>query len=150
MSLTYAGQIFLLGVKQGLSAIHEGRRYIGSVGRGEEGVVRIGIFSSLASGFLSDLLRSYSKDHSGVRTELIDGNPAEHVARIRQLRLDVVFITGTSAWSECETAHLWSERVFAVLPEEQALARKEILHWADLAGEHFIVSDVAPGPQIHE
>lgn len=150
VSLTYAGQIFLLRTRQGLRAIHEGRRYIGTVGRGEEGVVRIGISSSLASGFLSDLLRSYSKDHSGVRTELIDGNPTEHVAGIRQLRLDVAFITGTSAWTECETAHLWSERVFAVLPEDHALTLKEVLNWADLAGEHFIVSDVAPGPQIHE
>lgn len=150
VSLTYAGQIFLLRARQGLRAIHEGRRHIGTVGRGEEGVVRIGIFSSLASGFLSDLLRSYSKDHGGVRTEFIDGNPMEHVAGIRQLRLDVAFITGTSEWNDCETAHLWSERVFAVLPEEHALAHKEMLSWHDFAGEHFIVSDVAPGPEIHD
>jgi len=150
VSLTYAGQIFFLRAKQGLRTIHEGRRYIGTVGRGEEGVVRIGIFSSLASGFLSDLLRSYGKDHSGVRTELVDGNPMEHIAGIRQLRLDVAFITGTSAWPECETAHLWSERVFAVLPDEHRLTRKDLLSWHDLAGEPFIVSDAAPGPEIHE
>lgn len=147
--LTYAGEIFLRRAKQGLTAIHEGRRYIGTVGRGEEGVVRIGLFSSLASGFLSDLLRCYSKDHGGVRTEFIDGNPIEHVARVRQLRLDVAFIAGASEWSDCETAHLWSERIFAVLPDEHALARKAVLSWADLAREHFIVSDVTPGPEIH-
>lgn len=150
VSLTYAGQIFFLRAKQGLRTIHEGRRYIGTVGRGEEGVVRIGIFSSLASGFLSDLLRSYGKDHRGVRTELVDGNPMEHIAGIQQLRLDVAFITGTSVWPECETAHLWSERVFAVLPDEHRLTRKDLLNWHDLAGETFIVSDAAPGPEIHE
>lgn len=32
---------------------------VGSFGRGEAGKVRIGIFSSLASGFLADLLRAY-------------------------------------------------------------------------------------------
>lgn len=150
VSLTYAGKIFLLRAKQGLITINEGCRSIGTVGRGEAGIVRIGIFSSLMSEFMSDLLRSYSKNHAGVRTELIDGNPTELVAGIRQLRLDIAFITGTAAWSDCETAHLWSERVFVALPDEHVLTCKELLSWTDLAGEDFIVSDTSPGPEIHD
>ncbi len=150
VSLTQAGQHFLLRARKALRQIGEGARDVAAIGRCEDGRVKIGIFSSLASGFLSDLLRVYDQNHAGVRIEFVDGNPAEHVSAIRQLRLDVAFITGTSGWSECETDHLWSERVFAVLPGSHPLADKVELDWSDLAGETFIVSDTAPGPEIHD
>jgi DNA-binding transcriptional LysR family regulator len=150
VSLTYAGERFLRRARQGLRAIQEGARNIAAIGGGEEGVVRIGIFSSLSSGFLSDLLRAYDRDFAKVRMEFIDGNPVDHVAAIRQFRLDVAFITGTSTWTDCETMHLWSERVFVVLPDAHPLVRKKELDWADLIDQTFIVSDVAPGQEIHD
>lgn len=150
VSLTYAGERFSRRARQGLRTIHEGTRSISVIGRGEEGIVRIGIFSSLASGFLSDLLHAYDRVHNKVRLDIIDGDPAEHVAAIRQLRMDIAFITGTSAWSDCETAHLWSEQVFAVLPDEHSLSLKNELEWSDLAEESFIVSEAAPGPEIYD
>ena len=150
VSLTYAGERFLRRVRHGLRIIHEGTRSIATVGRGEEGVVHVGIFSSLASGFLSELLCDYAKRHKKVRMEFVDGDPADHVAAIRDLRLDVAFVTGTSIWAGCEIAPLWLERVFAVLPDEHRLADKEEIEWADLAGESFIVTHVAPGQEIHD
>jgi DNA-binding transcriptional LysR family regulator len=38
--------------------------------------------------------------------------------------LDIAFLTGTLEWPRCETTYLWSERVFVVLPEAHALARR--------------------------
>ena len=110
VSLTYAGERFLRKARQGLRTIHEGAHSIATIGRGEEGVVRIGIFSSLASGFLSDLLRVYDKRHNKVRVDFVDGDPFDYIAFIREFRLDMAFVTGTSAWSNCETTSLWSER----------------------------------------
>jgi DNA-binding transcriptional LysR family regulator len=80
----------------------------------------------------------------------VDGNPAEHVAAIRQFRLDIAFLTGTSEWPRCETVHLWSERVFAVLPEAHVLAQRDEVSWHDLANETFIVSDAPPGQELHD
>lgn len=148
--LTLAGQRFLVRARKGLQQIDAGAKDVAAIGRVENGRIRIGIFSSLASGFLRDLFAAYDRQHEDVQVELIDGNPAEHVAAVRQLRIDVAFITGTGQWSDCETEYLWSERVFAVLPSEHRLCGKEQLDWADLAGEGFIVSDTAPGPEIHD
>jgi len=148
--LTLAGQRFLRRARTALQQINDGTREVAAVGRSDEGRIRIGIFSSLASGFLADLLRIYDKDHAGVLIDLIDGNPPEHVAAIRQLRLDVAFITGTSEWSGCQTENLWSERVFAVLPVDHPLTAKSRLDWPDLAHESFIVSDGAPGQEIRD
>ncbi len=85
-----------------------------------------------------------------VRVDFLDGNPAEHIAAIRQLRLDVAFLTGTQDWIDCERVPLWSERVFAALPDDHVLVAREELAWDDLAGESFIVNVAPPGQEIHD
>lgn len=150
VSLTLAGQRFLPRARKALRQVDQGARDVAVIGRSEDGRIKVGIFSSLASGFLSELLRVYDKEHARIRIDLVDGNPSEHVAAVRQLRIDVAFITGTTEWSGCETEQLWTERVFAVLPMDHALCGKKELDWCDLADERFIVSDAAPGPEIHD
>jgi DNA-binding transcriptional LysR family regulator len=148
--LTNAGRRFLPKARKVLRDVAEGYEVVDAIGRVREGSLRIGIFSSLASGFLFQLLQIYGREHDGVHVEFVEGNPADHVAAIRQLRLDVAFLTGTAGWAGCETEYLWSERVFAVLPERLPIADKEELTWHDLAGHRFIVSDAAPGQEIHD
>lgn len=148
--LTLAGERFLRRARRALKSISDGARDVGAIGRNEEGGIRIGIFSSLASGYLTELIRAYSERHAGVRIEFIDGDPAEHIAAVRQVRIDIAFVTGVAEQPGCETAHFWSERVFAVLPVDHSLAMKDGLEWRDLLHERFIVSDVAPGPEIQD
>lgn len=150
VSLTYAGERFLRRARKAIRVIGEGATDVGSVGRSENGRVRIGIYSSIASGFLAELLRAYGERHGRVRIELIDGNPDEHVAAIRQLSLDVAFITGTRDWPDCERTPLWSERIFAVLPDHHRLAHHSELTWRDLIVEPFVVTEAAPGQEIHD
>ncbi|MFC5393989.1 LysR family transcriptional regulator [Bosea vestrisii] len=149
VSLTLSGQRFLRRARKALQQIDDGAKDVGAIGRVERGKVKVGIFSSFASGFLANLFRAYDQEHGKVRIDFIDGAPAEHVAAIRQLRLDVAFLTGTRDWSDCETTYLWSERVFVVLPDTHPLVGKEVLDWPDLAHEAFIVSETPPGPEIH-
>lgn len=148
--LTVAGQKFLSSARRALRQIDIGVTKVGADGRADEGLLKVGIFSSLASGFLFDLLRRFGKHHPAIQIDLMDGNPAEHVAAVRKLDLDIAFITGTARWDGCETEHLWCERVFVVLPADHPQAVKAELGWLDLAGERFIVSDVAPGQEIHD
>lgn len=148
--LTVAGQEFLRSARHALRQIDIGVTKVAAVGRADQGLLKVGIFSSLASGFLFDLLRTFGRHHPTVQIDLMDGNPAEHVAAVRKLDLDIAFITGTTRWDGCETEHLWCERIFVVLPTDHPLAAKAELGWPDLTGERFIVSDVAPGQEIHD
>lgn len=148
--LTVAGQEFLRSARHALRQIDIGVTKVAAVGRAEQGLIKVGIFSSLASGFLFDLLRTYGQRHPNVKIDIIDGSPPEHVAAVRNLNLDVAFITGMPAWDGCEAEHLWCENVFLVLPADHPLANKPDLGWADLASERFIVTDGAPGLEIHE
>lgn len=148
--LTMAGQRFLRRARDALQHLEDGINDVAAIGRSEAGYIKIGIFSSLASGFLFELLRMHNKNHPDIEVVLINSDPSEHVAAIRQLRLDIAFVTGTTRWDDCESEHLWSEAVFAVLPNEHPLATKERLCWGDLFGEKFIVSNVAPGREIRD
>lgn len=148
--LTVAGREFLRNARHALRQIDIGVTKVAAVGRAEQGLIKVGIFSSLASGFLFDLLRAFGTRHPNVQVDLIDGNPPEHIAAVRKLCLDVAFITGTAAWDGCEAEHLWCEKVFVVLPDNHPLTGKPELGWGDLVSERFIVSDVAPGQEIHD
>lgn len=150
VSLTFAGERFLRRARQVLRSIGDGMHDIASIGRSEHGQVRIGIYSSIASGFLAELLRRYADRHSEVQIDLIDDNPGEHIAAIRRFRLDVAFMTGVRDWPGCETLPLWSERVFVVLPDRHPLVGRGELEWRQLADEKFIVNEIAPGQEVHD
>jgi len=148
--LTIAGSEFLDSARSALRQIDAGIIKVSAIGRAEHGAVKVGIFSSLASGFLFDLLSAFGATHPNVHVDVIDGNPPEHVAAVRKLCIDVAFITGTDIWEGCEAEYLWSEKVFAALPADHILAEKAYVEWSDLVSERFIVSNVAPGHEIHE
>lgn len=112
--MTLAGQRFLRRARKGLQLISDGARDVAAIGRSEQGRIKVGIFSSLASGFLSDLFQAYDQNHADVRIDFSDGDPAEHVAAVRQIQLDVAFVTGTREWAGCEREYLLRMHGFQV------------------------------------
>jgi DNA-binding transcriptional LysR family regulator len=149
-SLTFAGERFLQRARKAVNQVACAAQDAGAIGRGQEGIVRIGLFSSLASGFLPKLVGTYRADHAGVRLEYIEGGPVDHISAVRQHRLDVAFLTGPGSVDGCDLLHLWDERVYVAMPEGHELAEKEEITWSDLRGQQFIVSEAPPGPQIHD
>lgn len=122
----------------------------GSAGRGSEGVLRIGILSSVSFGFVRDLLGHYRCHHPAIAIDIVEGSASEQIARITERQIDIAFVTGTPPASHCDTAVLWEARVFVALPQWKALAGEAEISWHALLGEHFIVSREAPGPEIHD
>lgn len=150
VALTDAGRRFLPRARTALRQIAVGVHEVAAAGAVSAGQIRIGIFSSLASGFLPNLLRAYHERYPDIAIQLQDANPAEHIEAVRRLRVDLAFIAGSEGWEGCESEVLWHERVFVVLPSEHALSRCDVLDWSLLQDEHFLVSEAAPGPEIHD
>ena len=150
VTLTNAGKQFVQRGRKALTEIGLARAEAAAIGRGEDGHIRIGIFSSLASGFLSDLIDAFGAQHPAVKLTFIDGNPADHIAAIRKHHLDVAFITGCADWPGCDGRQLWTERIFVVLPAGHRLCGDGEVQFEELAGEPFIVSESAPGEEIHD
>lgn len=150
VTLTNAGNRFLTHARAAIGRIEYTLKDAGAAGRGELGMVRVGIFSSLASGFLADLLQAYQAENPFVHLDFAEDSPTEHVSAVQHHRMDVTFLTGEPVAYGCETARLWEERVFAVLPQDHGLIENGEVAWGDLHDEHFIFRKTNPGPEIHD
>lgn len=129
--LTWAGQQFLAEFSPALELFESARRSASAARRVEAGLVQIGIITSLAGGFLRQLVQSYTEKHPRVTIDVRDGGRGEHLAAVRARRLDAAVITGAGPVSGCETRELWRERVHVVLPESHPLAARPKLDWPD-------------------
>lgn len=150
VKLTYAGERFVSRVRSALDQISHAARDVGAIGRAEDGVVRIGIFSSMASGFLAELFQAYGAGHAGVRLEFVDGAPLDYATAVRQHRLDIAFVTGNRAMTDCEVLQLWTERLFVALPAHHRLSLLSEIDWPHLNGDSFVVAEAQSGPDISE
>lgn len=148
--LTDAGRRLLSEIKPAVEQLELARKKASAAGRGETGVVRVGILTSLAGGFLRQLLRCYAVRHPKITIDIRDGSRADHVGAIRRHKLDVAFLTGDRGIADCEMSPLWEERVHVALPKDHALADEGPIDWPELRGECFIVSRFAPGPEVHD
>jgi DNA-binding transcriptional LysR family regulator len=142
VTLTNAGRKFLSHVRMAISRIEYALKDAGAAGRGEVGRVGIGIFSSLASDFLADLLQAYQAEHPFIHLDFVEDGPAQDISAIQHHRLDIAFVIGEPVACGCEAARLWEERVFAVLPQDHHLIQREEVGWNDLRDKHFIVSEI--------
>ncbi|MCP1931010.1 LysR substrate-binding domain-containing protein [Bradyrhizobium elkanii] len=148
--LTHAGQCFLGHARRAVREVAHAVVEVGAIGRGETGAVRVGIFSSLASGFLAALLREYLVRHPDVRTDVIEGGPSGHLAAVRQHQTDIAFLTGEQEVEGCDRLHLWDERVLVAMRSEHPFSNLAAVSWEHLRDERFLVSEADPGPEIHD
>lgn len=140
VKLTDAGRRFVCRTQIALDQIGSATKDVGLMGRAENGVVRIGIFSSMVSGFLAELFQAYDAKHAGVRLDFVDCMPSDYIAAIRQHRLDVAFVSGELALTDCDVAKLWTEQLFVVLPTHHRLGAQPAVDWSDLRGQTFVFS----------
>lgn len=150
VKVTNAGIHFFEQAKLALEYLDVAVESAGMAGRVERGSLKIGIFSSLASGFLPELLRCYSTRHPEIEVNIVEGSPREILARLRAEQLDITFVMGQPVARDCDVVRFWSERVFVVLPDTHALCAKDAIAWEDLRNERFILSRSERGLVIHD
>ena len=148
VNLTFAGQRFLGRARQAIDQLDEGVREVAAIGRSDAGHVRVGVFSSLASGFLSTLFGDYDERYPIINIYFEDGSAEIHLNSINKVELDVAFTIGNRHSHSNDFTHLWSERVFFALWEGHPLTKKRELHWADLVHERFLVCSGGPGDEV--
>jgi DNA-binding transcriptional LysR family regulator len=150
VKLTQAGEVFVCHARNALKQVSNATLDVGAIGRGETGVIRIGIFSSLASGFLAELLSCFCAQNSDVRIDLVEGAPSDHIAAVRQHRMDVAFVTGVPTSDNCDVSQFWSERVYVVVPASHTLAQQLSIRWSDLQDQFFVVGEADTGSEIYD
>nr|WP_308437844.1 LysR family substrate-binding domain-containing protein [Acinetobacter seifertii] len=107
--------------------------------QGEYGRLRIGIHALIPRSFLTELIRHYREEHTGIEVEITEGTARDAVMQLRADQLDVVFVAGKPEMPDCHTRPIWTEPLVAVLSDGHRLAGQSAITWSDLVGETFIV-----------
>jgi DNA-binding transcriptional LysR family regulator len=147
--VTNAGAAFLRQAREAVNQLEHAMQTASAAGTGSIGRLSVGFLSSMATGFLRDLIQTYCSRHPKVVIQILERASADNIEAILKRQLDVALILGTGQGSGCESLRLWSERLFVVLPEGHALSAREELAWADLRNEHWIVRQ-SVNPQLLE
>lgn len=148
--ITTAGARFFERTRCALAQLNQAVEGAGVAGRGQSGYLRVGIFSSIASGFLRELIRMFREQHPDVILQISEIESREYIALIRKRRLDVAFVIGAAVVSNCEVLQLWTERIFVILPRGHALCARKEIEWEALRNENFILRQSDPGLTIQD
>ena len=148
--LTTAGVHFFEQARAGLRQLDDAVQTAGAAGRGIIGQLNIGILSSMAAGFLREVIRAYRARHADVAMHVLEAASREQVAFIRETRLDVAFVLGVPELSDCEVMQLWTEQIFVALPQGHMLCDCDEITWESLRYEKVILCQSELGGAIHD
>ena len=143
--VTEAGHRFFDQTRGALLQLDNAVKAAGMAGRGAMGHLSIGILSSMAGGFLRDVIAAYSTRHDGVAIEILEGASDDHIALVQQRRIDVVCVTGQPVIPNCDVAKLWTERILVALPAGHPLCAQREVEWPALREENFIFRQCEKG-----
>ena len=102
-------------------------------------MLRIGICSSLSSGFLRELVQQVSSMPSAPELSFQEGTVAQVLQAARRRQVDVGFVYGEQDWAHLEHEPVWRERVLAALPEHHLLAQVTEIPPGRLSRETLLV-----------
>jgi DNA-binding transcriptional LysR family regulator len=148
--VTNAGIDFFQSIEGPVHQIQDAASSASAAGRGAIGRLNVGILSSMATGFLRELIQIYRARHPNVTVRILEGASADNITAVRNRRLDIAFIVDTTEAKGCDKVTLWTERIFAVLPQQHALSRKSVIDWTDLQSEQIIVRQSERDPVLCE
>ena len=148
--LTEAGRHFLEQVATGIEHLDHAVRTAGAISRGEQGRLRVGLYASIAAGFLAELLGQFRELHPAVDLQITEGRARDTIREVREGRLDVAFIVGVPPAGDCHSKPLWTEVLLVAFQEGHPLAAAEGVRWPELAGEPFLARSGGAGPQVHD
>jgi len=148
--LTPAGESFLRDAKLGALHFRRAVQAVASITQGNLGELRIGLFISLAAGFLGEVVEQYRKQYQGIDVQFEEATSERSLGRVINGEIDVAFVSGSPKIRGCAAEQLWHERVLVALPSGHPLTHREGLHWDEIREERFIISAGGPGPEIHD
>lgn len=148
--LTEAGRRFVAEVEQAMRILDRAVKTAGMHARGEQGVLRIGVYALVAGGFLDRLLEHFRARHEHVALEITESTARDALLQVRDDRLDIAFMGRSHDIPDLNSRVVWHDRLMAVMSASHPLAAREHIEWKDLACETFIVREAGTGPQVHD
>jgi DNA-binding transcriptional LysR family regulator len=136
--LTASGEALLPKVRQILQDERRLQETVDHIRGLEGGRVCVGVFSSVATFWLPDIMADFQKKYPRIDIELFMGDYEEIEAGVRQGRADFG-IVGLPAGQNLESELLTRDEYVAVLPEGHSLCGKEKIAPSDFNDQPFLL-----------
>lgn len=148
--LTAAGEVFLERARRTLRNVSDDLEEARSIGRGDEGSLRVGF---IGSGMLTPLpaaLRRYRSLYPRVQLQLAELYTASLAESLNRGALDAGFLRDGGPIDGLHVETIFSEPFVAVLPANHRLAGRREISPADLRGEPFVYFTPTAGKRAYE
>ena len=104
----------------------------------QQGLIRIGVFSSVATHWMPKIIRAFQNDYPGIQYELLLGDYSEIENWIADGRVECGFLRLPTR-SDFETISLQRDELMLVLPKGHPLAAQERIAPEALNGQPFML-----------
>jgi DNA-binding transcriptional LysR family regulator len=148
--LTAAGEVLLERARRTLGNVREDMEEARSVGRGDEGLLRVGFIGSGMLTPLPAMLGSYRSLYPKVQLHLSESYTAGIAQSLSRGTLDAGFLRDGGPIEGLHVEALFSEPFVAVLPVTHRLAERSMISPADLRDEPFVFFAQAAGALAYE
>lgn len=140
VKLTPIGKVFLEHALIALEAIDFAAKQVEEYLDPEQGTIKIGFPTSLASFLLPTVISAFKKEHPNVSFHLRQGSYRYLINAVKNRELNLVFLGPVPKKDEIiDTKILFTEKVSALLPANHPLASKKEIQLADLRNEQFVL-----------
>lgn len=146
-TLTPNGRTYLRTVQRTINEFAEVNAWVKATNNGHTGRLAVGFYTSFSAGNLRATLSEFGEKFPDVKVRGFERDRDMLLAGIENGLLDIAIMTGETPYRGLASRPFWSERILVAMPEGHRLAERERLHWTDLAGERFLLTERDPGPE---
>ncbi|MFJ7971669.1 LysR family transcriptional regulator [Psychrobacillus sp. NPDC096389] len=115
----------------------------------QSGIIRIGTFSSVATHWLPNIIKTFRKDYPGIDFELLLGDYTEIENWIIEGRVDFGFLRLPTT-AEMETIFVEQDRLLVVIPEDHPYADCDKFPINELSNSPFMLLEKGAKAEISE
>ena len=147
--LTSEGCKLLPGVQAVCDEYHRLQMQVDELNGLQAGLIRIGVFSSVATHWLPNIIRKFQRGYPNIDYELLVGEYAEIEEWIAEGRIDCGFVK-MPARPELETTFLERDELLAVVPEGHPLATLDRIPLKALCAAPFMLLERGAKAEVSE
>ncbi len=115
----------------------------------QSGTIRIGVFSSVATHWMPNIIKAFQRDYPNIQYEMLLGDYGEIEQWIAEGRVECGFLRLPTR-ENFETVSLERDELVLVLPKEHPLRKKSKIDPKDLDGQPFLLLEHGGKTEVSE
>lgn len=136
--LTTAGEYFLSHAEKALNELKKGQEELKEMNDPKKGLIHLSFIHSLGADLIPALIAGYGQEHRHARFVLTQNNSAFLTKELLEGKDDMCLCPPLMNMENIIWVYLYSEELYAAVPQNHRLATRKSLTLRDLAGECFI------------